>query len=67
VVGNPARSIGAVCRCGYPVARWAAGEPEDQDATCEKCARKYRVVDGAVSEVAESADHADTFAHVDAT
>jgi UDP-2-acetamido-3-amino-2,3-dideoxy-glucuronate N-acetyltransferase len=50
VVGNPARSIGAVCRCGYPVARWAAGEPVDQQAVCLKCERQYEVRAGAVAE-----------------
>jgi UDP-2-acetamido-3-amino-2,3-dideoxy-glucuronate N-acetyltransferase len=67
VVGNPARSIGAVCRCGYPVARWTAGAPVDQDAACLKCGRTYCVVDGAVREVVATAEPADTFAHVDAT
>src|SRR5579883_2284686 len=35
VVGNPARSIGYVCRCGEPFARFSAGElPEIGAATC---------------------------------
>jgi len=50
VVGNPARSIGAVCRCGHPIARWSAGQPVDQDATCEKCGRKYAIRNGIVTE-----------------
>jgi len=50
VVGNPARSVGAVCRCGYPVARWPAGRPVDQQADCLKCGRGYRVVAGDVVE-----------------
>jgi UDP-2-acetamido-3-amino-2,3-dideoxy-glucuronate N-acetyltransferase len=50
VVGNPARSIGAVCRCGHPIARWAAGSPIDQDARCAKCERTYQIRGGAVTE-----------------
>lgn len=50
VVGNPARSIGAVCRCGYPVARWPAAKPVDQTASCLKCGRAYRIVGGVVTE-----------------
>lgn len=53
VVGNPARSIGAVCRCGHPIARWASGRPEDQKASCSKCSRNYEVYDGQVIELAE--------------
>jgi UDP-2-acetamido-3-amino-2,3-dideoxy-glucuronate N-acetyltransferase len=51
VVGNPARSIGAVCRCGYPVAKWPAGQPADQDTSCLKCGRAYRIADGEVAEL----------------
>jgi acetyltransferase-like isoleucine patch superfamily enzyme len=50
VVGNPARSIGAVCRCGHPIARWPAGQFVDQDATCEKCDRRYKITNGAIAE-----------------
>lgn len=56
VVGNPARSIGAVCCCGHPVARWPAGETPTIDAAeCGKCGARYEVQNGAVSEVAEAA------------
>ncbi|MEM7353805.1 MAG: DapH/DapD/GlmU-related protein [Acidobacteriota bacterium] len=52
VVGNPARSVGAVCRCGEPVARWSAGEPPvRQDAACAGCKRPYEVRNGAVLEL----------------
>lgn len=51
VLGNPARSVGAVCRCGQPVARWPAGEPKvDVLATCPSCDRRYRVERGEVTE-----------------
>ncbi len=67
VVGNPARSIGAVCRCGHPIARWAAGQPVDQKAGCVKCARQYQVHDGKVVELAESKNAASNGAHAFAT
>lgn len=51
VVGNPARSIGAVCRCGYRIARWPSGEPADQDVGCLKCPRQYRIRGGVVTEL----------------
>jgi acetyltransferase-like isoleucine patch superfamily enzyme len=51
VVGNPARSIGAVCRCGHPVAKWPAGAPVDQQATCAKCGRQYEIAGGLVAEL----------------
>jgi acetyltransferase-like isoleucine patch superfamily enzyme len=50
VVGNPARSIGAVCRCGYPIAKWALGKPVDQKTSCLKCGRIYCVVHGEITE-----------------
>lgn len=53
VVGNPARSVGAVCRCGHPIARWQAGEtPRDVEVACEKCESLYRLAAGVVSELA---------------
>ena len=60
VVGNPARSIGAVCRCGHRLARWPAGEPFVRaEASCEKCGEEYLVVDGAVT-LAADAERADS-------
>lgn len=53
VVGNPARSIGAVCRCGHPIAKWTAAAPPDQiTADCEKCGASYEITRGAVTETA---------------
>jgi len=38
VVGQPARLVGFVCRCGEPVFRFAADEPPDHShATCREC------------------------------
>jgi acetyltransferase-like isoleucine patch superfamily enzyme len=51
VVGNPARSIGIVCRCGEPVARFAAGtKPPEGDASCPACNRAYRIEEDRVTE-----------------
>lgn len=52
VAGNPARVIGAVCRCGPPFVRVSPGEelPEGGYA-CAGCGRRYHVEDGVVSEV----------------
>jgi acetyltransferase-like isoleucine patch superfamily enzyme len=52
VVGNPARSMGAVCRCGYPIAKWPPNEPQDQDVDCLKCAASYRISTGRITELA---------------
>jgi acetyltransferase-like isoleucine patch superfamily enzyme len=43
VVGNPARQVGWVCRCGHPVVRF--GEIADRVATwpisCKQCGKSY--------------------------
>jgi acetyltransferase-like isoleucine patch superfamily enzyme len=52
VVGNPARSIGCVCRCGEPLTRWD-DEPASGEAIqlqCAKCGLDYDVVDRRVTE-----------------
>jgi acetyltransferase-like isoleucine patch superfamily enzyme len=45
VVGNPGRSIAAVCRCGEPIARFALGAPavDDEAVTCVACGRRYAI------------------------
>jgi UDP-2-acetamido-3-amino-2,3-dideoxy-glucuronate N-acetyltransferase len=56
VVGNPARSIGAVCRCGHPTARWpAAAPPEAISVECAKCGAAYEITRGVVTELSVSA------------
>lgn len=46
VVGNPARTVGYVCRCGEPFHR---GDESEVEATaCPACGRGYRVESGAV-------------------
>lgn len=53
VVGNPARAIGLVCRCGEPFQRFGVAEkPLDQErASCAHCARDYAVRNGQVREL----------------
>lgn len=50
VVGNPARSIAAICRCGEVVRRFAPGQRTDADASCSACGRSYTVTGTSVTE-----------------
>jgi UDP-2-acetamido-3-amino-2,3-dideoxy-glucuronate N-acetyltransferase len=53
VVGNPARSIGAVCRCGQPVAKWPPGEaPAELTIECAHCGSIFQISNGEVTELA---------------
>jgi UDP-2-acetamido-3-amino-2,3-dideoxy-glucuronate N-acetyltransferase len=52
VVGNPARSISIVCRCGEPVWRFPHGDaPASAEAACPACGLRYKVDNGAVEEL----------------
>ncbi len=56
VVGNPARSVGAVCRCGEPVARFAVGRPARvPSVACAACGLCYSIAAGVVTESAPPA------------
>jgi acetyltransferase-like isoleucine patch superfamily enzyme len=51
VIGNPARTVGFVCRCGQPLRRFAAGEfPAPADTSCSVCHRKFHIEQGGVIE-----------------
>jgi len=51
VVGNPARTIGYVCRCGEPFARFEAGRhPQSVGHDCPGCGRVYTTSSGIVQE-----------------
>ena len=52
VIGNPARSVAVVCRCGEPVVRFAAGQQHDGPASCDRCGRRYLVQGRTVTETA---------------
>lgn len=57
VAGNPSRTIGYVCRCGEPTARFANAEaPVDQDLNCPVCDLRYHVADGNVTELNDNGD-----------
>jgi acetyltransferase-like isoleucine patch superfamily enzyme len=52
VVGHPARTVAAVCRCGEPVLRAVDGRLPDTSAVeCSVCGRTYRVTDHQVLEL----------------
>jgi acetyltransferase-like isoleucine patch superfamily enzyme len=51
VLGNPARSVGCVCRCGQPLAKWSAGELVSLGTiACQRCERSYSINDCIVTE-----------------
>lgn len=51
VLGNPARSIGCVCRCGEPLAKWNEGDSPG-NVVCPACALSYEVTNRRVRELA---------------
>jgi UDP-2-acetamido-3-amino-2,3-dideoxy-glucuronate N-acetyltransferase len=52
VVGNPARSVGFVCRCGAAVARFSPGAPiDDERLVCRTCGLTYVARGGTVTEL----------------
>ena len=51
VVGNPARAVGAVCKCGQLLLRHDPGQPPaKQDLACSACDRRYHFADGTTTE-----------------
>jgi acetyltransferase-like isoleucine patch superfamily enzyme len=52
VLGNPARPVGCVCRCGEPTLRFEAGNvPESADVSCTACGRGYAIRGATVTEL----------------
>lgn len=51
VLGNPARPVGVVCRCGPLVHRFDASDAAETVATCGLCGRRYQVTGGLVAEL----------------
>ena len=39
--GTPAKSVGAVCRCGQQLAMFADSSPGDESYSCRSCNRRY--------------------------
>jgi acetyltransferase-like isoleucine patch superfamily enzyme len=50
-LGQPAQSVGCVCRCGQLLLRWPAGAPIDGEVRCSACRLGYRVQSGRVVEL----------------
>jgi acetyltransferase-like isoleucine patch superfamily enzyme len=51
VAGQPARTVGAVCRCGEPFARAVDGVlPDVVDAECAVCGLHFSIAGGVVTE-----------------
>jgi len=57
VAGQPARSIGCVCRCGEPFLRFSEPElmPRSWKGQCGVCGIRYEVEDGGVRELTATA------------
>jgi hypothetical protein len=52
VVGQPARTVGAVCRCGEPFLRADDGVlPDIADTECPACGLRYTVTANRVLEL----------------
>ncbi len=52
VVGHPARTVAATCRCGNPFLRAVGGElPDVDDLACASCGLRYAVRSGGVTEL----------------
>src|SRR4051812_27643446 len=44
VIGNPARSIGCVCRCGQPLVKWSEQTGDDQTQVgCSDCGWEFEI------------------------
>jgi UDP-2-acetamido-3-amino-2,3-dideoxy-glucuronate N-acetyltransferase len=53
VLGNPARSVGWVCRCGPLVERFTdPPNSEPREVSCQHCQRRYRIENTLVTELA---------------
>jgi len=53
VLGNPARCVGYVCRCGFPLLRSEDGHfPDLVDMQCRECGLTYRLEKSIVTELA---------------
>lgn len=51
VLGNPARGVGFVCRCGQVLARTDGQARPPQVAACPACDHRFRIQDGQVTEI----------------
>jgi len=51
-VGSPARSVGAVCRCGELLIRFDTANPPPKACSCEACGLRYGIDELRVTELA---------------
>ena len=66
VLGNPARPVGVVCRCGQLIRRFDAPEFANfEDIACPVCGLRYHVHQGVVSELTVPATEDAEFAYRD--
>lgn len=56
VLGQPARSVGCVCRCGEPLLKWSENAAADDHAEigCSACNLKYAILGREVTELTAS-------------
>jgi UDP-2-acetamido-3-amino-2,3-dideoxy-glucuronate N-acetyltransferase len=51
-MGNPARSVGGVCRCGALFTRFTQEQAGvDRESACPKCSLRYRVTGIEITEL----------------
>jgi UDP-2-acetamido-3-amino-2,3-dideoxy-glucuronate N-acetyltransferase len=50
-LGHPARSVGAVCRCGQLLMRFPDGADFEETIACSSCDLKYQITNGEVAEL----------------
>jgi UDP-2-acetamido-3-amino-2,3-dideoxy-glucuronate N-acetyltransferase len=50
-IGHPARSIGAVCRCGHPLMHFPEVEEFEEAVSCSVCKLQYLIKDRKVTEL----------------
>lgn len=56
VFGNPARTVGYVCRCGHPLLRFKnESAPRHASLACDACHRSYELRDGSLSDAGMAA------------
>jgi serine acetyltransferase len=51
VLGSPARSVGAVCKCGQLFYKFSAEDAEELEAKCSACALSYKIINQNVKEI----------------
>lgn len=50
-MGHPARSVGCVCRCGQPLAKFVEEEVLDEEVSCGACGLTYHLQGQTVTEL----------------